>query len=70
MDRAVHPAAAQHHLVRGVDDGIHRQLRDIALHNSDHDKSLSPFVLEKLFDSIRGKNSTSQVIYPLIILLN
>ena len=32
----IHTAASKHHLVGGIDDGIHRQRRDVALDYLDH----------------------------------
>ena len=62
VDRAVNPAAAQHHLVRGIDDGIHRQLRDITLLNSYHGHSLKrrlPGPLGAASESPKGRCTQS-----------
>src|SRR6185369_9400433 len=42
VDRAVHPAAAEHPLVGGVDDRVHRQLGDVRAEDLDARVRLHP----------------------------
>jgi hypothetical protein len=35
MDRTINATATQHHLIRRIDNGIHRQRRDITLYHFD-----------------------------------
>ena len=42
MYRPVHSAAAQHHLVRRVDDGVNRECRYVALYHFDFHANILP----------------------------